>query len=46
MAQLGLKALALAWLLGARAFQNLEPSRRWGLRLGPAWLWPEPRLFA
>ena len=45
MAWLGLKAPALARLLGAQAFQNLELSRRWGLRLGPAWLWPEPRLF-
>ena len=38
MAQLGLKALALAWLSRAPAWKKSKPGCQWGLKLGSAWL--------
>ena len=43
LAWLGLKAVALSWLLTAQAFKICKPGQscQWWLAL--AWLWPEPR---
>ncbi|KAG1872229.1 hypothetical protein F4604DRAFT_1881036 [Suillus subluteus] len=43
LAQLGLKAPALARLQMARAFRNQEPGQSPRERLGPGPAWPEPR---
>jgi len=42
---LGLEAPALAWLWAAQASQNNRPGLGSWPWLGPAWLWPEPRLL-
>ena len=38
--RLGLKALVLAWLEVARAWQNHKPGQKPKVGLGLAWLWP------
>jgi hypothetical protein len=43
--RLGLKAPALAWLHLALASQISEPGQKPKVGLGPAWLWPKPRLL-
>jgi hypothetical protein len=43
--RLGLEAPALAWLWAAQASGNREPGQKPKIWLGPAWLWPEPRLL-
>ena len=44
--RLGLKALALAWLLeAARAWRNHRPGQKPKVGPGLAWLWLEPRLL-
>ena len=43
-ARLGPALAALAWLQSALACKISRPGRHGRLRLGPAWLWPRPRL--